>query len=130
MKLTNNSVIEFYVKNNLTVRFNLEKVTSLISDLLSEGDRVVYYIPGNKVTSEIFFTVEKVIIAQRFDGEWGGDIILPYKEIHRLKIKRQNKFLFLFKLDLMVELEGVTFYVKKSEADGFRKLMWNMFEVK
>ena len=40
MKLTNSSVIEFYVKNNLTVRYNLEKVTSLISDLLNEGDKV------------------------------------------------------------------------------------------
>jgi hypothetical protein len=130
MKNTNESVIEFYVKNNLTVRYNLEKVTSLISDLLSEGDRVVCYIPGNKLTSEIFFTLENIIIAQRFDGEWGGDIILPYKEIHRLKIKRQNKILFLFKLDLMVELEGITFFVKKSEADDFRKLMWNMFEIK
>ena len=97
---------------------------------MSEGDRVVYYIPGNKLTSEIFFTLENIIIAQRFDGEWGGDIILPYKEIHRLKIKRQNKILFLFKLDLMVELEGITFFVKKSEADDFRKLMWNMFEIK
>lgn len=130
MKLTNNSIIEYYVKNNLTIRFDLEKVTNLISDLLSEGDKVVYYIPGNKLTSEIFFTLEKIIIAQRFDGEWGGDIFLPYEEIHRLKIKRQNKFLFLFKLDLMVELEGITFYVKKTESDDFRKLLWNMFEVK
>jgi hypothetical protein len=130
MKLTNNSVIEFYVKNNLTVRYNLEKVTGLISDFLNEGDKVVYYIPGNKLSSEIFFTLEKIIIAQRFHGEWGGDIILPYNEIQRLNIKRQNKFLFLIKLDLMVEFENITFYVKKSECDDFRKLMWDMFKVK
>lgn len=129
MKELNNSLIEYYVSNNLPINYDLSKVTNMLSDLLDEDDKVVYYIPGSKIASEIFFTLKKVIIAQRFPGEWGGDIALPYKDIHNLEIKRQNKILFI-KLDLMVELKGITFYVKKSEVDAFKKLMWDMFEIK
>jgi hypothetical protein len=107
------TIIEFYVSNNLTIRYDLKKLTNMISDFLDEGDKVVFYIPGNKMTSQIFFTLKKVIIAQRFPGEWGGDIILPYEDIHILEIQRQNK-LFFVKLDLMVKLQSITFYVKKN----------------
>jgi hypothetical protein len=124
------NVIEFYCEKNLKTKYDLAKIKNLLSDLIDEDDKVVYYIPGNKLTSEIFFTLKKVIIAQRFDGEWGGDILLPYDEIHRLKIKRQNKLLFFIKLDLMVEFGGITFFIKKSEAGNFKKLMWDIFEIK
>lgn len=129
MNSDNNTVFEYYIKNNLPQKFDTQKVTELISDLLDDDDRVIYYIPGSKIASEVMFTLKKVIIAQRFPGEWGGDIILPYEEIKRLKIRPQNRIFFI-KLDLMVDLEGLTFYVKKSEADSFRKIMWNLFEVR
>lgn len=126
---SNESMIEFYVKKNLPIRHDHAKVTKMISDLLDQDDRVVYFIPGSKTASEIIFTLKKVIIAQRFPGEWGGDINLPYSDIHNLNIKRQNKIFFI-KLDLMVELKGITFYVKKSEAESFKKIMWDVFEIK
>jgi hypothetical protein len=101
----------------------------MIVDLLDENDKVVYYIPGNKFTSQVFFTLKKIIIAQRFEGEWGGDIHLPYQEINKLKIQKQQYFIFK-KLDLMVKIQSITFYIKKSEAEIFKKLMWNVFEIK
>jgi hypothetical protein len=127
--ITQNSIIEFYVSSNLPKNYELDKITNMISDFLEEDDKVVFYIPGSKMASEIFFTLKKVIIAQRFSGEWGGDIILPYEDIHNLEIQRQNR-LFFIKLDLMVKLKGITFYVKKSEVDNFKKLMWDIFELK
>jgi hypothetical protein len=127
---TNSTVIEYYIKHNLPQNYNLEYISSIISELLDENERVVYYIPGNRITSAIIFTTIKIIVAQRFDGEWGGDLIVPYKEISRFKIKRQNKLFFIFKLDLIVEFEGIIFYVKKSQAYNFRKLMWDIFEIK
>lgn len=129
MTSNDKSLIEFYVLNNLPRKFDTNKITLLITDLLEDGDKVVYYISGSKFSSEIIFTREKLIIAQRFSGEWGGDLVLPYDEIHRLKIKKQNSILF-FKLDLIVELEGIKFYVKKSEADNFKKILWHIFDVK
>jgi hypothetical protein len=121
-------IVEYYISNNLPVNFDLDKATNMLSDLLDEHDRVLYYIPGSKISSEMFFTRKKMIIAQRFAGEWGGDIHLPYKDIHNLKIQRQNK-LFFRKLDLMVKLSSITFYIKKSEVENFKKLMWDVFEI-
>lgn len=129
MENSNKTVIEYYISKNLPINHDLIKITNMIADLLDEDDRVVYYIPGNKLTSQVFFTLKKIIIAQRFDGEWGGDIHLPYEEINQLKIQRQNKFFFI-KLALMVKLQSIIFYIKKSEADNFKKLMWNMFEIR
>lgn len=129
MTSNDNSFIEYYVENNLPQKFDTNKISLLIADLLDDGDKVVYYISGSKFSSEIIFTREKLIIAQRFSGEWGGDLVLPYDEIHRLKIKKQNRILF-FKLDLIVELEGIKFYVNKSGADNFKKILWHIFEVK
>jgi hypothetical protein len=128
MEDSEKSIIEYYVSHNLPINFDLAKVTNMLSDLLDEDDRVVYYIPGSKIASEVFFTLKKVIIAQRFPGEWGGDIHLPYEDIHNLEIQRQNK-LFFRKLDLMVKLKSITFYIKKTEVDNFKKLMWNIFEI-
>jgi hypothetical protein len=125
----NKTIIEYYIFKNLPINHDFVKLTSMIVDLLDEEDRVVYYIPGNKLSSRVFFTLKKIIIAQRFDGEWGGDIHLPYEEINHLKIQRQNK-LFFIKLDLMVTVQSIKFYIKKTEADSFKKLMWNMFKIR
>lgn len=123
------NIIEIYVKKNLPINHDLQKITNMLSDLLDEDDSVVYYIPGSKMTSELIFTQKKLIVAQRFQGEWGGDIILPYEDIHNLKIKQQNKLLFI-KLDLVAEIAGTKFYIKKSEADNFKNIMWDVFEIK
>jgi len=128
MEDSDKSIIEYYISHNLPINFDLDKVTHMLSDVLDDDDRVVYYIPGSKIASEVIFTLKKVIVAQRYPGEWGGDIHLPYEDIHNLEIQRQNK-LFFRKLDLKVKLKSITFYIKKTEVDNFKKLMWNIFEI-
>jgi hypothetical protein len=128
MEDSDKSIIEYYISHYLPINYDLDKVTNMISDVLDDDDRVVYYIPGSKIASEVIFTLKKVIVAQRYPGEWGGDIHLPYEDIHNLEIQRQNK-LFFRKLDLMVKLKSITFYIKKTEVDNFKKLMWNIFEI-
>lgn len=63
MSETNKNLIELYIEKNLPINYDLDNITSKIADLL-DNDKVVYYIPGSKMASQVLFTRKKVIIVQ------------------------------------------------------------------
>lgn len=114
--------LETTIINGFQSDYDLETANKKLSSCLNDDEKVLYYIPGSKMTHEFFFTTEKLVIGERMPNEWGkgkgGDILLTYDKLDLLEIQSQKRVFFI-KLDLHVKFGPIDLFVKKRYSEVF-----------